>query len=133
LGIILDTCAFLAITGYGDKQLSAKAIRRLENEAVYVSAITAFEIGIKAKKGSLLLGKSTPRELYQQILTEYGIEELPITGLLLLKSIELVDFHADPFDRMILAEALGRSLDVATWDTVFEQYLLGKTEIKILN
>jgi PIN domain nuclease of toxin-antitoxin system len=134
MGIILDTCAFLAITGYGDKQLSSQAISRLENEAVFVSSISAFEIGIKAKKGKLLLGDSCPMGLYHRIKTEYFIEELPLSGDLLFKSIGLDHFHADPFDRMILAEALNRSLDVATWDSCFIHYLSSsKSTINIVN
>jgi PIN domain nuclease of toxin-antitoxin system len=133
MAIILDTCALLAITGHGDKQLSPKTILRLESEAVYVCSITAFEIGIKARKGKLLLGKSSPWETYRQIISEYFIEELPLTGKLLLESTELVDFHADPFDRMILAEALNRSFDIATWDSLFEQYLSAKGTIKVIN
>ena len=133
MGIILDTCAFLAITGYGDKQISAATLHRLENETVYVCSITAFEIGLKAKKGKLLLGTYSPLQLYRKIINEYFIEELPLTGKLLLESITLEDFHADPFDRMILAEALNRSLDIATWDSVFEQYLLSHGDIHVVN
>lgn len=133
MAIILDTCAFLAITGHGDKHLSPETIIRLENEEVYVSAITAFEIGLKAKKGKLLLGNATPRTVYHRILHQYMIEELPLTGSLLLKSTELGDFHADPFDRMIMTEAITRSLDVATWDTQFEEYLASQNGITIVN
>lgn len=133
MAVILDTCAFLAITGYGDKQLSAPAVERCENEELYVSAITAFEIGIKVRKGKLRLGNDTPRSLYRRICQGYRITELPLTGDLLLRSTDLADFCGDPFDCMILAEALSRSLDIATWDEQFIKYLAPGAEIRVIN
>jgi PIN domain nuclease of toxin-antitoxin system len=96
---------------------TARALIDDPSNRVYVSAASAWEISAKRRKGALpshLSGAS--------FVANYSVSELPVTiadgdlaGLLNLD-------HADPFDRMILAQAQRRGMTVVTSDRVMRSY-----------
>ena len=64
-------------------------------------------------------------DLWETALKEYQLIDLPVSASVFFRSTELPDHHADPFDRIILAEALSRNMPVLTYDTLFERYGVG--------
>ena len=90
----------------GGDQLSKTARTRIGASPgeLHVSAITAFELGVKCRKGALLL-PLPPDEWYERALEFHGIRELPVSGRIALTSTSLPAHHADPCDRMIVATA----------------------------
>jgi PIN domain nuclease of toxin-antitoxin system len=84
---------------------------------VYVSAVTAWEIAIKRTLGKL----SAPDDLEEQMraggLTELGIS---VGDGLLAGALPL--HHADPFDRMLIAQAQRRGLTIVTRDEAIRLY-----------
>lgn len=122
--LILDTCGLLSLTGLAERKLTRKTLRLLEEaELVYVSSCSLFEISIKLKKKNLTIHPfSTALDLWEAALKEYQLVDLPVSASVFFRSTELPNHHADPFDRIILAEALLRNIPVLTYDSLFERY-----------
>ena len=119
--MILDTCALLWLA-QGAKQFSPAVLRRLDEAAiVYVSAITAYEIGVKARSGKLIL-PIPARAWFQQALAHYRLAVLDLDPDICFKATELPPIHRDPCDRFIVATALVHDLPVVTADATFEKY-----------
>ena len=119
--MILDTCALLWLAG-GGKKLSRAALKQInEASAVYVSAISGFEISLKAGCGKLEL--SHPVEKWFGLVVEHhGLTILPLELDVCIAAAKLPAIHDDPFDRFIIAAARQHDLTVVTGDERFEKY-----------
>ncbi len=124
MDVILDTCALLALVGLTEKRLSKKTLAQIRQaEYVFVSACTMFEIAIKHKKQGLDLDSfANPAQLWNVAISEYELTELPISHDIFYDSILLPDHHADPFDRIIIAQARRAQIPVVTFDSQFQSY-----------
>ena len=119
--MILDTCALLWLAA-GGKKLSRAAIEQInEAPAVYVSAISGFEIAIKAAKGKLEL-PLRPADWFAKTIEHHDLTVLPLTLDICIASVELPPFHHDPCDRFIIAAAKLDDFTVVTDDERFEKY-----------
>ena len=124
MDLILDTCGLLSLVGLADKKLSAKTRKFIADaNSVYISSCSMFEIAIKHKKSALDLGIfKTADELWTIAIAEYELTELPVNKNDFYQSVQLPDIHADPFDRIIIAQAQIRGIPIITFDTAFKQY-----------
>ena len=114
--LLLDTCTFLWIVG-GAKDLSQRAREAFvdpSNEAL-LSAASAWEIAVKHRLGKLPL-PSTPDDFVPRQRAAHGIEPLPVDEESALHVAKLPDLHRDPFDRMLVAQALVGGLVLLTPD-----------------
>jgi len=68
------------------------------------------------------LDLSTDLKTIFQIIDDTGFVVLPITSNHVLKNITLAFHHQDPFDRMIIAQALSDELTIISKDGLFEKY-----------
>ena len=119
--LLLDTCALLWLAS-GDQALSENARSMIEEAPVlYVSAVTAWEIAVKASKGKIQLPLS-PREWFNAVVKLYDIDVLKLSADEMLKATELPWLHNDPADRFIIATALKNDFTVATADGNFGKY-----------
>ena len=120
--LLLDTCSFLWFLADAP-ELSAKARAAILDPAnsVYLSAVSAWEIGRKYAKGDLEL-PSRPEFLIPQVRTDSGILSLPLSEEEAISAEKLPLLHKDPFDRMIIAQALVQGMIVVTPDRAFEPY-----------
>ena len=120
--LLLDTCAFLWFQSAAPElpNSARAAIMDAENE-VYLSAVSAWEIGRKYASGSLFLD-TAPEILIPRIRDESGIASLPLTEADALMAKKLPRFHKDPFDRMLIAQALTSGMTLVTSDKVFDPY-----------
>ena len=119
--LLLDTCALLWLAS-GDQALSENARSMIEEAPVlYVSAVTAWEIAVKASKGKIQLPFS-PREWFNAVVKLYDIDVLKLSADEMLKSTELPWLHNDPADRFIIATALKNNFTVVTADGNFGKY-----------
>jgi PIN domain nuclease of toxin-antitoxin system len=117
--LLLDTHAFLWwLTD--DRRLGRKAREVIADPAsvVHVSAATCWEMAIKASLGRLTLGRV---DLAAEIPAN-GFVELTITVRHALRAGGLPRHHEDPFDRMLVAQALLEELVFVTYDRAFAQY-----------
>jgi len=120
--IVLDTHAF--VWWASDRgQLSERARQAIETEpgSLVVSVVTAWEIALLHKKNRLTL-PLPPQQFIGKSLERYGIEELALQRKTVLDAVALPDLHDDPFDRIIVAEAIARNSPVVTRDTVIPTY-----------
>lgn len=118
MNCLLDTHVFLWALAAPD-ELSPAARQAIQNpdNTVYVSAVTAVEISIKAALGKL----DAPPELQEEIRRR-GFSELPLSYSHGEALRRLADHHADPFDRMLIAQAIVENLVVITRDDKFQSY-----------
>ena len=119
--MILDTCALLWLAS-GDKKLSRSALKEINAaSAVYVSAISGFEIAIKVAKGKLKLPHA-PQEWFEKVVEHHGLTVLPLELNVCIAAAELPRIHDDPCDRFIITTAKLNDLAVVTADEQFEEY-----------
>ena len=91
-----------------------------DNEILF-STVSAWEIVIKYNLGKLKL-PFPPKEYIPKRLEVSFMEVLPVQLEHSLKVQELPNFHNDPFDRLLIAQALAEKLVVITEDQQFEMY-----------
>jgi PIN domain nuclease of toxin-antitoxin system len=120
--LLLDTHALLWWL-LGDNALSAAAQAAIPNAAnrTFVSAVTAWEIAIKYKQGRLPGAARLIVDL-DVIILRQGFAELPITIRNAESAGGLPLFHKDPFDRMLIAQALAGSLMLVSNESIFDTY-----------
>ncbi len=116
--LLLDTHTFLWAISDPERipEPQLGHITSLAN-SVYVSAVSVAELMIKASIGKLCIDFD-PTE---QILAA-GFEPLDFSGRDALRLRELPFYHRDPFDRMLISQALERHLSVVTQDPAFKRY-----------
>jgi PIN domain nuclease of toxin-antitoxin system len=117
--MLLDTHIFLWASGK-DEKLRAGLRAELQGGAhdIFVSAASAWEIAIKHASGRLAF----PVRKWQEMLTNLGFAELPITPAHGLEAGALPRHHLDPFDRMLVAQARIEGLALVTEDRVLHHY-----------
>jgi PIN domain nuclease of toxin-antitoxin system len=84
---------------------------------VLVSAVTAWELGIKQSKGKLVLSRPVSEQRVW-----FGFLELPITFAHAEFAAQLPQLHGDPFDRMLVAQAMVEGLTLVTADAAVRAY-----------
>ncbi len=120
-GLLLDTCAFYW-WHTGSPHLSAAARSAIEaGQPLFVSAASAWEIITKWRSGKQPefgpLASS-----FAAILAAQGFKELPISVAHAVHAANLPFHHKDPFDRIIIGQALLEGLPVVTSDSAFDPY-----------
>jgi len=122
MNLLLDTHAFLWFME-GSERISQRA--RAEIEAAdgvrALSIASAWEMAIKSSLGKLDLAKPLG-ELLPPLLTDAGIELLPIEIADLARVATLPFHHRDPFDRLLAAQALERGFTLVSIDEAFDAY-----------
>ncbi len=121
MAFLLDTHAFLWFVS-ADKQLPASVKNKIEdiNQSCFLSAARLWEITIKNQIGKLDLEISLP-ELFDYA-DRNQIEIVPITYDHLFTLSKLPIHHNDPFDRLIISQAIAEDLVVITRDKSFKKY-----------
>jgi len=121
VSVILDTCALLWLAS-GSRKLSRTALKQINKApAVYVSAISGFEISLKNSGGKLEL--SHPVEAwFDRVIEHHGLTVLPLGLDTCIAAAQLPPIHDDPFDRFIISAAKLNDLTVVTGDEQFEKY-----------
>ena len=120
--LILDTCTFLWIIA-DDARLSrtARDLFRSPDSKVFLSAASTWEIVVKNKLGKLPLPDS-PRTFIPMQRQQHGIESLPIDEDSSLLLSTLPNIHRDPFDRILICQAIQNGMPILTPDHLIEQY-----------
>jgi PIN domain nuclease of toxin-antitoxin system len=116
--VLLDTHLLLWVLKEPSPKASTVLRRRIDNAEVFVSAASIWEISIKAALGKL---KADPNEVLEAI-EPAGFSMLAISGLHAAKVAELPPVHSDPFDRMLVAQALVEPMILLTNDRALAGY-----------
>ena len=120
--LLLDTHAFLWRL-IDDRQLSQAARQAIADDGddVLVSAATAGEIATKRRIGRLPAAEALAGNIAGTIALE-SFEELPVSVDDASRAGALPGPLNDPFDRMLIAQALSRDLALVSNETIFERY-----------
>jgi PIN domain nuclease of toxin-antitoxin system len=116
--ILLDTHIF-CWWFYEPKKLSPTTLEIMRDaERVFVSSASIWEVAIKTRLGKM---NADPEELFHQIQVN-GFHELPFRSKHALVVASLPLHHADPFDRLLIAQALTEPMHFLTADPRLKQY-----------
>jgi PIN domain nuclease of toxin-antitoxin system len=120
--VLVDTHTFLwdIIADHRSSTKAKQMLRSDEHELVF-SLVSLWEIAIKIKTGKLnTIGSSVA--YIRDEMNAYGMGLLPIRYDHILALESLPHHHGDPFDRLLIAQALTESLPILTGDRVFARY-----------
>ncbi len=121
---LIDTHVFLWFVGNA-KELSktAKIIIEDEKNEIFLSIASLWEISIKTA-----LGKLTIKGNYESVIddiTDNSIQILPINFAHTVEQNRLPFYHRDPFDRIIVSQAIVENMNLISADAAFDDYLKG--------
>jgi len=120
--LLLDTSTFLWLAA-DDASVSARAralFQSAEHE-VYLSVVSAWEIAVKHGLGRLPLPAS-PATFVPAQREALGVESLPLDEESVLHAERLPAWHRDPFDRMLVCQAIVHGLTILTPDPLVTRY-----------
>lgn len=120
--LLLDTHTLLWFLA-DDPQLSPTAKAGIENPltAKYVSVATCWEIAIKVGLNKLNLGEPASKFLPRELVANHF--QLLDIGLSHVTRVETLPFHhRDPFDRLLIAQAMLENVPLVSADAVFDAY-----------
>lgn len=120
--LLLDTCTFLWVTGKPDalSQQARSLFQDPENE-VFLSAASAWEIAVKQTIGRLVLPEPGDR-LIPRLRQRHGVDALPIDEESTLHLNRLPPLHRDPFDRILVCQAIVHGMTLVTPDDMIARY-----------
>ena len=119
---LMDTHAFLWFVS-DDNRLSSKAksIIKNNNNEIYFSAASAWEISIKSKLGRMKLGEDLGSFIIEQLAAN-SFGPLAITISHALYTEKLPQIHKDPFDRMMISQSKVENMVLITGDKKIREY-----------
>jgi len=116
--LLLDTNVVLWLSQDNPRISDIKPLLLAEEVCIFISSVSWWEIAIKVRIGKL-------RVDLQKLLSmtkKYGYLELPMTSAYLQAYLELPLLHKDPFDHMILAQAMTCPMRLITGDAILAEY-----------
>lgn len=121
-GLLLDTCTFLWMVRT-PSELSTAALEALIDPAVpvYLSVVSQWELTVKALAGRLPL-PDDPATYGRQERQRHGVLPLALEEDALRHLPKLPDHHRDPFDRMLICQAIDNGLILVTPDPEIHRY-----------
>ena len=120
--LLLDTCAFLWLAAE-PKRLGPRARKAIDarDAVLVVSDVSIWEVCLKWQAGKLTL-PAPPRRWFGEQIARWGVRPLPLTAEHLFRATELPVLHRDPFDRLLVAQAIEGDLTLVTPDPAIVAY-----------
>jgi PIN domain nuclease of toxin-antitoxin system len=120
--LLLDTCTFLWLAS-DTGRVSQRARQLFEDPAndAYFSSVSGWEIAVKYGLGQLKLPQP-PDRLVPSQREQRGITALPLDEESVLSVHRLPQLHRDPFDRMLICQAIVHGMAILTPDPLIAQY-----------
>jgi PIN domain nuclease of toxin-antitoxin system len=120
--LLLDTCVYLWLM-MDSKKISPTLRDVLANPANrrYLSAASVWEAIVKWQNGKLKLPKP-PVEFFSETKTLGRVRALPLEDAAVLQLAKLPKMHNDPFDRMLICQAIENGMTIITPDELIAQY-----------
>jgi len=116
--LLLDTHVFIwSVTASSHLKAASRAYLA-SAQAVYVSAASIWEIAIKSRLGKIV----RDAEAFAAAIEASGFQELPVMTRHAAAVAKLPLHHGDPFDRLLLAQAISEPLRLVTADRALAAY-----------
>src|SRR5580658_9657946 len=121
MNALLDTCTFLWLIESSD-QLSQTVLDIYDDEdsVLYLSSISLWEITMKYAAGKMPL-PAPPAEYLPEKRELFGIQPLSLDEQAIFTLPKLSNIHKDPFDRMLISQAVSRGFTILTPDHRFRR------------
>ena len=122
MNLLLDTVTIIRIA-LDESLLSATAVDAYRDSSnnLFISVVSIWEILVKNKLGKLPLPVPL-QELLEPIQAATKLEVLPLKQSAVYRGASLPDLHRDPFDRLLVCQALDESLTILTPDLEIKKY-----------
>ncbi len=122
MNVLVDTHVWIwSLADPSRLSAEPRSLLSSSRNVVYLSAASAWELAIKAALGKIELPE--PVETYVPTrMARQGITALPITHTQALRVSTHPPHHRDPFDRLLIAQALVERLPILTADVAFDRY-----------
>ena len=122
MNILLDTCSFLWLTLEPNK-IPSKAMAEFENPAntIFLSSVSSWEISIKFQLNKLFI-PAPPEQFIPQARKHQDIKSLQLAEEHSFLLSRLPPIHKDPFDRILICQAIENSMAILTADNNIHQY-----------
>jgi PIN domain nuclease of toxin-antitoxin system len=122
MNLLLDTVTFLWwVTDSPDLSARATDLIGDSSRRVFLSPVSVWEIVVKHTLGRLPLPED-PASFVPRLRADSGFEELPLGEEAVLQLLRLPALHRDPFDRMLLCQAIEHGLILVTPDEEMRRY-----------
>jgi len=122
MSFLLDTCTlFWLVSEPGRISDQARSVIQENRDNLFVSAISAFEFGVKERKGKFKFPYPA-EEWFRRVLKDLGVAQVPINFQIATKSTQLPPHHTDPCDRIIVATAQEYGMRIITPDPLIQKY-----------
>ena len=120
--ILLDTCTYLWML-QDSPSLSSTARELLVRPGieVYLSAVSLWEVLVKHGLGGLALTEP-PEAFLRSTITRYNLTPLALDNESVWQLTRLPKHHRDPFDRMLVCQAIAKGLTIVTPDEQIHRY-----------
>jgi len=120
LRILLDTQALILA---GQDRLTRPAGRAYTSRSneVYFSLASLWEVGVKASLGKLRFPRSIT-EYYDALVEQFALKPLSIEAVHIERAVRLPWHHRDPFDRLLIGQALEEGLIMIGGDSPFDSH-----------
>jgi PIN domain nuclease of toxin-antitoxin system len=120
--VILDTHIWIWYVNENFDQIPTQWLAQIRQaEIVALSAMSCYEVALAYNKGRLAIHIPV-QDWLTDSLAPAGIELLPLTPEITVRAVNLSPIHKDPFDRLIIATALGYGGKLASVDSLFPKY-----------
>lgn len=121
---LLDTCSYIWILTNNQNKLSDAAREALmsDNSTTYISIISQIEITAKHSRRAIAGLQSPILNYFKDIRINSGIELINLTHEDIEGTSALPQIHSDPFDRLIISQALNRGMSIISPDKKFNKY-----------
>jgi len=120
--LLLDTCTFLwLITDDDSLSQQARDLFQMPQNEVFLSAVSTWEITVKYQLGKLPLPEH-PRSYIPAQRRQHHIETLSLGEDAIQHLANLPEIHRDPFDRMLICQAIQEGMVLLTPDPLIHQY-----------
>jgi PIN domain nuclease of toxin-antitoxin system len=122
LKLLLDTCTFIWLaTGDPALSVAAQVVFEDEENDAFLSAVSAWEIAVKNLLGGLRLSEP-PERFVPKYRSVHKIESLSLNEEMALQVRTLPRVHRDPFDRMLVCQAIAEGMTILTPDEMIRKY-----------
>ncbi|MGK7923799.1 MAG: type II toxin-antitoxin system VapC family toxin [Spirulina sp.] len=121
MNYLIDTHTFLWFIN-DDPKLSKNAETLIESDVdIYVSIASLWEIAIKTNLKKLTLSESYDKFIPKQLaLNDFELLSIELSHLNLITT--LTQYHRDPFDRLLIAQAIVENMVLISVDSIFDRY-----------